>query len=175
MVVGQYRPTIPTDIPVKQAQLHSVNDSLPADGLPAESENGLSTQHDTLRPRILLLDTDREFVRQFTSLVRDLGYVVTVSNSAAEAHAFLQEPNAFDLLVVDPRASIAGEIDLIRHVTERLPDIPLMAVTDAADIQSAIEVLKLGAVDYLIKPIRSAILNESLRTIFDKTLPFMEI
>jgi len=122
-----------------------------------------------------VVDSDREFGQQFTALVQDLGYVAVVSDSAAAALALLEEHDAFDLLVVDTQTSAAGDRDLIKYATERMPDIPLMAVTYAADIQSAVEVLKLGAVDYLIKPLRPAIISESLRAIFEKTRAFMEL
>lgn len=175
MVVDQYQTVSSVHVHAKQAQQYEGHNVASTDHFSPEILHELPDQDGQPIPRILVVDTDLRFVQQFTDLAREMGYEVVTSDNAADAVTRLQEHEAFDLLVIDPQAVIASEVDLVTYATERLPDIPLMAVTQTADLQSAVGVLKRGAVDYLIKPIRSTIIRESLRAIFEKTRLFMEL
>ena len=106
------------------------------------------------RGSVLLVDDEPKIRHALTRALRDEGLEAVATGSAAEALQLLgQRP--FDLLVVDNLMSGMSGLDLIREVvghagaSER-PQILMM--TAYATVDSAIEAMKLGALDYLQKP-----------------------
>lgn len=103
---------------------------------------------------ILLVDDEERLLKTLGRALRDEGHDVSVSSSAVEARTLLAE-RSFDLLIVDNRMPEVSGLELIRELarssseSER-PEILMM--TAHATVESAIEAMKLGALDYLQKP-----------------------
>jgi DNA-binding NtrC family response regulator len=86
------------------------------------------------------------------ALARRIGEVRS-AGSAEEAEALLQH-HRFDLLIVDIALPGRSGIDLLRHVRERTNRCEVVLVTAFADFDTAIEALRAGANDLLLKPLR---------------------
>lgn len=89
--------------------------------------------------------------------------VVTAAN-AEEALRYLNEP--VDLVVSDLRMGENSGIDLLRYWKSRRPGTPFIMVTAHGDVNSAVEAMKLGAEDYLSKPVNP----EELLMLVDKCI-----
>ncbi|MBV5268024.1 MAG: response regulator, partial [Burkholderiaceae bacterium] len=62
------------------------------------------------------------------------------------------EADPFDVVVTDLKMSRMGGMEVLRRVTEKDPDIRVIVMTGYASVSSAVEVMKIGAFDYLPKP-----------------------
>ena len=66
-----------------------------------------------------------------------------------------------DLVVTDIKLPGLSGVDLVATMQENFPDIPVIAITGYSDIDTAINVLKHGAADFIAKPFELAALQES--------------
>lgn len=102
-------------------------------------------------PSILLVD-DEDLIR--ASLAVDLqgaGYKVEVASGGVEALE-LFEQRLFDLVITDLLMEGMGGLELLRCLRERAPEVGVMILTGYGDLSTAIEAVRLGADDYLLKP-----------------------
>jgi two-component system, NtrC family, response regulator HydG len=102
-------------------------------------------------PKILVVE-DKDNEREALSrLLRQEGYQVVGAANPEEAMAHLGEQ--IDLIISDLRMGENSGLDLLRLWKSRLPGTPLVMVTAHGDVSSAVEAMKLGAEDYLTKPV----------------------
>jgi two-component system response regulator AtoC len=100
----------------------------------------------------LLVDDDRSFsALAAATLVRE-GFTVTVAHSLHEARARVAQ-QAFELVVLDRRLPDGDGLAALPELKAALPAAVVMVVTAHGDIASAVEAIRLGAADYLAKPI----------------------
>ena len=103
--------------------------------------------------RILLVDDEPLVLTVLSRLLDRDGYEVVSASGGVKGRDLFQE-QPFDLMVSDVRmASITG-IELLRLVHAERPLMPVLLITGYADMATATEALKLGAFDYIEKPIR---------------------
>jgi two-component system, NtrC family, response regulator AtoC len=104
--------------------------------------------------RILVAD-DEEGVRTFLaeSLERAGHEVTQVSDGAAAIRAAHEEP--FDVVLTDLRMPEADGMAVVRAVRTEQPDVEVVVLTAYGDVSTAVEAMKLGAFDYLQKPLSS--------------------
>ena len=108
----------------------------------------------TTRGSILLADDEEKIRAALARALEREGYDVVATPSAREARRLINE-RIFDVLVVDNVMPDWTGLDLIRDVTSTVPegDRPqILMMTAYATVESAIEAMKLGALDYLQKP-----------------------
>lgn len=127
-----------------------------------------------LTPHILVVDDDPLICEQFARLYTLSGYTTAVAPSAEKALERL-EAGDIDLLVTDIRMPGLSGVELTQRVQKRWPDVPVIVITGDADVETAVEVLKLGASDYIVKPSTSAAIQESTRAVLEKARVFTEI
>jgi two-component system NtrC family sensor kinase len=102
--------------------------------------------------RILVVDDDRFFREMYCRLLSCDGYDVHAVASVDEAIECLLKTE-FHLIVTDLVMPGKSGIDLLFHVKRHNPDIGVIMVTGNANVESAIQALKNGARDYLLKPV----------------------
>ncbi len=127
-----------------------------------------------LRPHILVVDDDAMIGEQLERLFTHSGYIVTIANRAEQALEFLERED-IDLVVTDIRLPGIDGVELTKRIAERWSDVPVIVVTGYGDIETAVEVLKLGASDFIVKPFSAAAIHESTRVGLEKASLFMEI
>ena len=79
----------------------------------------------------------------------------------------LLSARSFDLVITDERMPEMSGIDLIKWVRERMPELPVIVLTAYGSIATAVEAMKLGAQEYLTKPLKSP---DELRLVVSRTL-----
>lgn len=97
-------------------------------------------------PRILIVE-DEEIIRSaLRKLLLHAGYDVTDAGSVEDAEQYI--PSQFDLIISDLRLPGAPGTELI----QRAPNTPVLIMTSYASLRSAVDSMKMGAVEYIAKP-----------------------
>src|SRR5918994_4861284 len=128
----------------------------------------------SLIPNVLVVDDDPTIRSQLVRLYSHSGYTVVPVSSAEDALTQLAEGN-IDFVITDIKLPGLSGIDLIAHMQENFPDVPVIAITGFKDIETAVNVLKHGAADLVVKPFDLGAVQESTRLALEKTRVYMEI
>ncbi len=127
-----------------------------------------------LVPTILVVDDEAIIRQQLERLYVANGFKVAVCASGEDALKRL-EAEDIDLIITDIRLPGMSGIELTKRVHELYADVPVIVITGYGDIGTAVEVLKLGASDYIVKPFTAATIQESTRVVLEKAQIFTEI
>jgi DNA-binding NtrC family response regulator len=142
--------------------------------LPGNSPIQPSSAINSLIPNVLVVDDDPTIRSQLVRLYSHSGYTVVPVSSAEDALTQLSESN-IDFVITDIKLPGLSGIDLIAHMQENFPDVPVIAITGFKDIDTAVNVLKHGAADFVVKPFDLGAVQESTRVALEKTRVYMEI
>jgi len=123
---------------------------------------------------ILVVDDDVTICEQLARLYTYNRHKVTVAGRAEQALRLLEKED-IDLVVTDIRLPGISGVELTQLILERWTDVPVIVMTAYGEIETAVEVLKLGASDYLVKPFGAAAIQESTRLALEKAKIFTEI
>jgi CheY-like chemotaxis protein/GGDEF domain-containing protein len=104
------------------------------------------------KARILAVDDQLYFRVFLEDLLTQEGYSVEVAASGDEAVSRL-DAERYDLIVTDLVMPGMGGIELVQRAKQRNPDQDVIVVTSVGDVATAVGAMKLGANDYLLKPI----------------------
>jgi DNA-binding NtrC family response regulator len=114
----------------------------------------------------LLIVDDEAYVREsLATVLRRAGYVVHAASGVKEA----LDPGSLeglDLVVTDLKMPGQDGLKLLRTLSETEPGLPVIVLTGHGTVPSAVECMKAGAFDYLLKPVRP----EVLEVIIDRAL-----
>jgi DNA-binding NtrC family response regulator len=103
--------------------------------------------------RILVVDDEESIRFTFAAFLQDAGHEVQLAASRSEACERL-DTEPFDLVYLDIALGKESGLDLLGEVRQRFPFCPVVMITGAPDIASAMEALRRGAFDYIPKPLR---------------------
>lgn len=128
----------------------------------------------SLLPQILIVDDDPAIRSLLERFYERSGYTAVSVGSGEEALALLQQRN-IDLVITDIKLPRMNGTELVANMKENCPGVPVMVITGHSDIDIAINVLKNGACDFIIKPFDLATVQESTRIALEKTRVDMEM
>jgi two-component system, NtrC family, response regulator AtoC len=115
-----------------------------------------------MAPRILVVDDERLIRWSLEQTLVKAGYdVETAENGAATARVLRED--APDLVLLDLKLPDTDGIQVLRDLKESHPDIQVVIMTAYADVPTAVEAMRLGAYDYIAKPIDFDNLGVTLR------------
>ncbi|MEZ4387034.1 MAG: sigma-54 dependent transcriptional regulator [Candidatus Krumholzibacteriia bacterium] len=103
-------------------------------------------------PRVLIVDDDPAHRRLYADALQRQGFRPVEAADGAAALALLQRERPA-LVVSDVRMPGLDGLAMLRQVRECCPELPFLLVTAYPDVREAVTALKLGAVDYLGKPV----------------------
>jgi two-component system response regulator HydG len=106
----------------------------------------------TSAPVLLVIDDEPGMLTLVERVVRSTGFRTILHTSATEALAMLAAERP-DVALVDLRMPELGGIDVLRAIRQAQPECGVVLMTGHASVDSAIEAVKLGALDYLTKPL----------------------
>ncbi|MBI4349091.1 MAG: sigma-54-dependent Fis family transcriptional regulator [Elusimicrobia bacterium] len=116
-------------------------------------------------PSLLLVDDDRDLCLALTRFLSAKGYSVRAAHDPEGAlRTAGDEP--FDAVLLDLFLGATDGMDVLRGIRGLEPDLPVLILTGHADVPTAVNAMKLGAADYLLKPFT----NEELALHVDKVL-----
>ncbi len=104
--------------------------------------------------RILVIDDDAGFRELLETILSTDGYEVDSGGSVADG-VRLGSKRHYDVVLTDLRLPEGSGLDLLRWFGEEMPDTPVVMITAFGAIESAVEAMRLGAQDYLGKPLNS--------------------
>ena len=102
--------------------------------------------------RILIVDDEDPIREVVSSMLSSSGFICTQSQSGREALALLQSGEEFELMLSDMMMPGMDGEALLAATKERFPDIPVVMITAVHDISIALNAIRNGAYDYLLKP-----------------------
>ncbi|HET6779134.1 MAG TPA: sigma-54 dependent transcriptional regulator [Gemmatimonadales bacterium] len=112
---------------------------------------------------VLIVDDERTLARAIRTFMIEAGYEAEIAGDAEQALVLLETLRP-DVVFADVRLPGMSGIDLLRRVREFDPAIPVIIMTAHGTIEGAVEAVKLGAFDYLKKPVDL----EELRLLADR-------
>ncbi len=140
--------------------------NLAGPGTPNAGENSGAEAMPRRTSRILVVDDETHVRAMMGSTLERQGYEVQMASSGREALEAL-ELNAFDLVLTDIVMQDVNGIALLEQIHAQHPNLPVVMVTAIHDISVAIDSMRRGAYDYLLKPFEREHLLNTVRRAMD--------
>ncbi|NNG01887.1 MAG: response regulator [Desulfobacteraceae bacterium] len=127
-----------------------------------------------MEAKILIAD-DEEQIRELLSMYLErFNYQIDTAANASEALALMDDVT-YDIILTDKNmpdadGNIEGGMEILRYVNETKPDTEAIMITGYATVETAVEAMKLGAIDYIMKPIPL----EELKAKIDRVLEYQK-
>lgn len=118
-----------------------------------------------MKPKILIVDDEKDICKALELLLKREGYSTTSVYSGEDAIEKLKAEN-FDIVITDLKMGKVDGIAVLDKAKEINPEISVIMMTAFASIESAVEAMKRGAYDYIVKPFH----NEEIRLTIRKVL-----
>jgi DNA-binding NtrC family response regulator len=117
------------------------------------------------QPQLFILDEDRIILQSLSQFLRRDGYAVATSDRVEEAFAAM-EADRVQVLMVDVSMPGIVPADFLREVRQRFGHVVVVVITSYGSIEGAVQATKIGAFDYLTKPI----VDEEIRVVVEKAI-----
>lgn len=102
--------------------------------------------------RVLVVDDEADIRELLDLTLARMGLQTACAGSLAEARALLAGQR-FQLCLTDMRLPDGLGLELVRHIAESVPDLPVAVITAHGSAENAVSALKAGAFDYIAKPV----------------------
>jgi two-component system, NtrC family, response regulator AtoC len=106
-----------------------------------------------VKEKILIVDDDEGVRQVLGQALSESGYRVIAAESGEKAVATAKE-ETLDLVILDMVLPRVDGMAVLKEITTLRPELPVIMVTGYASVETAIKAMKMGAVDYLVKPFR---------------------
>ena len=113
---------------------------------------------------ILIIDDEASLRKTMARILQQAGFEVTTAESAEQGLDYLKTTH-FDMILTDLRMPGMHGMDALKFIHANYPSIPVVLFTAQPDVNSAVEALRHGATDYLLKPIKPEAIIERARSI----------
>jgi len=115
------------------------------------------------QPTVLVIQNDTSFSQSIGPTLSQEGYQVILAQGSQEGLAVLDSQQArVNIILTDLGMSDVNGFGVLKHVQEHYPELPVIVVTEDASLSSAIEALRLGAYDFLLKPLNMTAVQTAL-------------
>lgn len=115
---------------------------------------------------VLVVDDSRDMLELIRRQLQDININPFISDNVIEAIEIL-ETTEIDLLISDIHMPNIGGEQLIRYTSEHYPKIPILVISGYPDVNVAVNVMKMGALEYLVKPFTAEELETSVSSILN--------
>lgn len=115
-----------------------------------------------MKIKVLLVDDEKDFVETLAERLEVRGFDVKTSLSGDDALDLVRE-HEFDVIVLDVLMPGKDGIETLREIKNLKPLAHVIMLTGNATVETAIQGMKLGAYDYLLKPTETADLLEKIK------------
>jgi DNA-binding response OmpR family regulator len=117
---------------------------------------------------ILIIDDEAGLRQTLARILQRAGFEVTTAASGLEGLRMLDQ-HPFDLIYLDIRMPEMNGLDALKTIHEIYPDLPVILFTAQPDLNSAVEALRRGATDYLLKPLKpQTVIDRTKKILADK-------
>jgi CheY-like chemotaxis protein len=101
---------------------------------------------------VLLVDDEERFVLNLAKLLRGRGFEVTTAFDGAAGIAAVEKNRGFDVVLLDVKMPGMDGIEALRQIKKVSPDTEVLMLTGHANVETGIDAMREGAIDYLMKP-----------------------
>ena len=115
-----------------------------------------------MREELLVVDDEPQMLIAVNETIRRLGYGVTTAGNGMEALRRLKE-KYYGLIITDMRMPEMSGLDLLRRIKNQSPQTPVVLLTAYGTVQNAVDAMREGAFDYLLKPFDAEALENVVR------------
>lgn len=122
-------------------------------------------------PRLLIAEDEDRLRRLLEMLLGNKGYALTLARDGGEALEKFGSGEGYDLVITDLRMPNMDGMQLLQAVKERAPQTPVIVITAFGSIESAVEAMRAGAIDYITKPFE----EQALTLAIERALNFGRI
>jgi two-component system response regulator HydG len=116
--------------------------------------------------KILIVDDDPGHLTTLKTITKSWGYTVETANDGVVAVDMVKS-GPVDLILMDVRMTNMSGIEALGQIKDYNPSIPVIIMTAYSSVESAVEALKSGAYDYLIKPLDFEVLKLTIERASD--------
>ena len=124
--------------------------------------------------RVLIVDDDRATSAGMADVIEEWGYEPEVADTLKAGWNAISKLVP-DVAIVDLKLPDGSGLDLLHRVKDTYPDIPVIILTGHATVDSAVKALKVGAEDYVTKPVDLPRLQVIMKSVEDKQMMKQEI
>lgn len=126
-----------------------------------------------IRAKVLLVDDEQDFLSSLSERLELRGMQVTTASRGEEAVAMVDQ-RQFDLIVLDLSMPGIDGLETLRRIKQKNSDAEVIILTGQGSIRSGIEAMKLGAEDFLQKPVAMGDLLEKIVQAQDRRFHILE-
>jgi two-component system response regulator HydG len=117
-----------------------------------------------MKGRLLIVDDDTAHLSMLETLLKSLSYAIECVKDGADAIRQVQE-TPYDLVLMDVRMANVGGMEALKEIKHFNPAIPVIIMTAYSSVDKAVEAMRLGADDYLTKPLNFEELKLSIERV----------
>ncbi len=114
-----------------------------------------------LKARVVLVDDEEDFLKTLAERLETRGLKVSTATSGENAVASV-DGQVFDLIVLDLAMPGINGIETLKQIKAKQPDAEIIMLTGQGSIKTSIEAMKLGAEDFIEKPVNISELMEKI-------------
>src|SRR5438876_1511086 len=103
--------------------------------------------------KLLVIDDDINTCDLLQKFLAKHGFTVVTTTTAKKAMEYLDDIRDFNLVVCDLRLENGDGKDILLKARELFPKLPVVIITGYNDLKTAVDIMKLGAYDYILKPL----------------------
>ena len=115
------------------------------------------------KPQALVIDDEPDICELLSLTLEGMDIATTSAHDLTQAKSFLQNQH-FDLCLTDMRLPDGNGLDLVAWMQNDIPEVPVAVITAHGNVESAVQALKLGAFDFVSKPVNLAELRKLVGT-----------
>lgn len=117
---------------------------------------------------ILVIDDEASLVRSITAYLEDSGYVAKGAENGKEGLEMYENIKP-SVVLTDLHMPVLGGLEVLNTITKQDPELPVIVISGAGELNDAIEALRLGAWDFITKPIADLqVLEHAIRQALDR-------
>jgi len=116
-----------------------------------------------MNPQALVIDDEPDILELLTMTLSGTSIDCITAENLAQAEQALKQHN-FDLCLTDMRLPDGSGLDFVKTLQEKQPELPVAVITAHGNIDIAVQALKLGAFDFVSKPVKLRVLRDLVST-----------
>ncbi|MCK5310922.1 MAG: sigma-54-dependent Fis family transcriptional regulator, partial [Desulfobacteraceae bacterium] len=117
--------------------------------------------------KILVVDDDSVHGMMLKTLIEDWGYEIHLADDGTTG-VDMVKGQSFDLVLLDMKMKKMSGMEALQHIKNYNPSLPVVIMTAYSSVQTAVKTLKIGAYDYLTKPLDFDKLKLTLERLFER-------
>jgi DNA-binding NtrC family response regulator len=127
----------------------------------AQTNRRVNKEAQSMEPKLLIVDDEEKVRKYLSSLLRNRGYQVDTAPDGISALEMVSQSD-FDLVLLDVIMPGPDGLEVLQEIKRRKPHTEVIMLTGNASVNTGVEGMRLGAFDYLLKPLDLKAVTECL-------------